>query len=147
MATQQEKIDYINEQVSTRGYAQEYQKICVEHDYDMIVKANDLTQHLLMKDRVLDRKTKELIFVAGLTLMRAPQWQIKQHIEVALALGATKEMVLEAIELTILGGGFVVFSHGLAAWTEAVGATGVAPTVEALDQFTAKLAKTHAQAG
>ena len=141
MATQQEKIDYINDQVSTRGYAQEYQNICIEHDYDMIVKANDLTQHLLMKDRVLDRKTKELIFIAGLTLLRAPIWQIKQHIAVAMTLGATKEMVLEAIELTILGGGMVVFSHGLVAWTEATGAKGVEPTVEALDQFKAKATK------
>lgn len=146
MATKQEKIDYLNEQVATRGYAQLYQKICVEHDFDMIVKANDLTQHLLMKDRVLDRKTKELIFIAGLTMMRAPEWQIKQHIEVAMALGASKEAILEAIELTILGGGFVVFSHGLKAWTEAVGATGIEPTVEALDQFKAKHAKAPASA-
>jgi 4-carboxymuconolactone decarboxylase len=141
MATRQEKVDYINHQVSTRGYAQEYQKICVEHDYDMIVKANDLTQEILMKDRTLDRKTKELVFIAGLTLLRAPQWQIKQHIEVAVALGATKEMILEVIELTILGGGFVVFQHGLFAWTEVFGATGVEPTVEALDQFKAKVTK------
>lgn len=146
MATKQEKIDYLNEQVATRGYAQEYQKICVEHDFDMIVKANDLTQHLLMKERVLDRKTKELIFIAGLTMTRAPEWQIKQHIEVAMALGATKEAILEAIELTILGGGFVVFSHGLKAWKEAVGATGIEPTVEALDQFKATHAKAHAPA-
>lgn len=146
MATEQEKIDYLNEQVATRGYAQDYQKICVEHDFDMIVKANDLTQHLLMKDRVLDRKTKELIFIVGLTMMRAPEWQIKQHIDVAMALGASKEAILEAIELTILGGGFVVFSHGLKAWKEAVGATGIEPTVEALDQFKATRATSHAPA-
>lgn len=138
MATNQEKVEYLNQQVATRGYAQHYQKVCVENDFDMIVKANELTQHILMKDRVLDRKTKELIFIAGLTLLRAPEWQIKQHIEVAMALGATKEGVLEAIELTILGGGFVVFSHGLKAWSEAVGATGIEPTVEALDKFKAQ---------
>ena len=135
MATKKQKVDYINQQVSTRGYAQDYQTMSIENDFDMIVTANDLTQHILMKDRVLDRKTKELIFIAGLTLLRAPIWQIKQHIEIAIALGATKEAVLESIELTILGGGFVVFSHGLVAWTEATGAKGVEPTLDALEAF------------
>lgn len=141
MATRQEKIDYINHQVSTRGYAQDYQKICVEQDFDMIVKANDLTQHILMKDRTLDRKTKELIFIAGLTLLRAPVWQIKQHIEVAVTLGATQQMILEVIELTILGGGFVVFQHGLLAWTEVFHPATVEPTVEALEKFKSNAAQ------
>lgn len=141
MATHQEKIDYLNQQVASRGYAQHYQKVCVEHDFDMLVKANDLTQHLLMKERVLDRKTKELIFIAALTMLRAPEWQIKQHIDVAMTLGASQEAVLEAIELTILGGGFVVFSHGLKAWSEAVGAKGIEPTVEALEQFKSRHAR------
>lgn len=141
MATQQDKQDYIDRMVSTRGYAQEYHKILVQNDYDVALKANALVEEVLLKDRLIDRKTKELIFIVGLTLLRAERRQIQDHIKVALALGISKEMILEAIELTFMGGGFIAFQHGLLAWQEITGAPRVEPTVDALEAFKAKAQK------
>ena len=137
MATQQEKQDYINKMVSTRGYAQEYHKILVQNDYDLALKANALVDEVFLKERLIDRKTKELIFIVGLTLLRADRRQIQDHIKVALALGVSKEMILEAIEMSIPGGGYVAFQHGLLAWQEITAAPRVEPTVDALEALKA----------
>lgn len=137
MATQQEKQEYIDRMVARRGYAQEYHKILVENDYDVALKANALVEEVLLKDRLIDRKTKELIFIVGLTLLRAERQQIQDHIKVALALGVSKEMILEAIELTFMGGGFIAVQHGVLAWQETVGAERVEPTVDALEAYRA----------
>ena len=137
MATQQEKQDYINKMVATRGYAQEYHKILVQNDYDLALKANALVDEVFLKERLIDRKTKELIFIVGLTLLRAERRQIQDHIKVALALGVSKEMILEAIEMSIPGGGYVAFQHGLLAWQEITGAPRVEPTVDALEALKA----------
>ena len=131
MATQAEKQAYINKMVSDRGYAQEYHQVLVENDFDLAVAANSLVDAVFLKERLIDRKTKELIFIVGLTLLRAEKKQIQDHIKVALALGISKEMILEAIELTLLGGGYVAFQHGIYAWREIVGAEGIKPTVNA----------------
>jgi 4-carboxymuconolactone decarboxylase len=138
MATQQEKQDYIDRMVSTRGYAQEYHKILVQNDYDVAVRANALVEEVLLKDRLLDRRTKELIFITGLTLLRAERRQIQDHIKVALALGISKEMILEAIELAFMGGGFIAVQAGVLAWQEVVGADRVEPTVDALEAYKAR---------
>ena len=137
MATQQEKQEYIDRMVARRGYAQEYHKILVQNDYDVALKANALVEEVLLKDRLIDRKTKELIFIVGLTLLRAERQQIQDHIKVALALGVSKEMILEAIELTFMGGGFIAVQHGVLAWQETVGAERVEPTVDALEAYRA----------
>ena len=137
MATQQEKQEYIDRMVARRGYAQEYHKILVQNDYDAALKANALVEEVLLKDRLIDRKTKELIFIVGLTLLRAERQQIQDHIKVALALGVSKEMILEAIELTFMGGGFIAVQHGVLAWQETVGAERVEPTVDALEAYRA----------
>lgn len=135
MTTQEDKQAYIDRMVSTRGYAQEYHKVLVQNDYEVAVKANALVEEVLLKDRLLDRKTKELIFIVGLTLLRAERRQIQDHIKVALALGVSKEMILEAIELSFMGGGFIAFQQGLLAWQEVVGADRVEPSVDALETF------------
>jgi 4-carboxymuconolactone decarboxylase len=138
MATQQEKQDYIDRMVSTRGYAQEYHKILVQNDYDVAVRANALVEEVLLKDRLLDRRTKELIFITGLTLLRAERRQIQDHIKVALALGISQEMILEAIELAFMGGGFIAVQAGVLAGQEVVGADRVEPTVDALEAYKAR---------
>jgi 4-carboxymuconolactone decarboxylase len=137
MATQQEKTDYINRMVSKRGYAQEYHKILVQNDYDVALKANALIEEIYLKERLIDRKTKELIFIAAQTALRADRRQIQDHIKVALALGVSKEMILEAIELAIPGAGYIAFQQGVLAWQEAVGAERAEPTVDALEAFKA----------
>ncbi len=63
--------------------------------------ANGLVEAAYLKERRLDRKTKELIFIVSLTVMRASKGPIQSHIRVALDLGLSKEEILEAIEIAL----------------------------------------------
>ncbi len=129
MATQEEKQAYVDEMVRKRGYVLDYHKVMSAHDFDVLQAANGLVEAAYLKERTLDRKTKELIFIVSLTVMRASKAQIQSHIRVALDLGLTKEEILEAIEISLPEAGVVAFQEGFEAWREVTGATGIEPTV------------------
>jgi 4-carboxymuconolactone decarboxylase len=133
MATQKEKQAYIDEMVRKRGYVLDYHKVMATQDYDVLQAANVLVDAAYLKDRRLDRKTKELIFIVSLTVMRASKGHIQSHIKVALDLGVSPEEILEAIEIALPEAGIVAFQHGFDAWREVTGAEGIEPTVEAFE--------------
>lgn len=129
----EEQQRYIDDMASSRGYVLDYHKVMVAHDFPTLQAANALVEAAYLKPRTLDRKTKELIFVVSLTVLRAPKGQIMSHIKVAMDLGATSQEILEAIEIALPEAGVVAFQDGFNAWKEAVGAKGVEPTVTAFD--------------
>ena len=131
MATQEEKQAYVDEMAEKRGYVLDYHKVMAEQDFEVLQAANDLIEAAYLKERRLDRKTKELLFIVSLTVMRASKTHIQSHIRVALDLGLSREEVLEAIEITLPEAGVVVFQEGFEAWREVTGAEGIEPTVEA----------------
>jgi 4-carboxymuconolactone decarboxylase len=131
MATREEKQAYIDQMAKERGYVLDYHKVMTEHDFDVLQAANGLVDAAYLKQRSLDRKTKELIFIVSLTVMRASKGHIQSHIRVALDLGVSKEEILEAIEITLPEAGVVVFQEGFEAWREVTDAEGIEPTVEA----------------
>jgi 4-carboxymuconolactone decarboxylase len=131
MATQEEKQDYIDQMVKERGYVLDYHKVMAKHDFDVLQAANGLVNAAYLEQRRLDRKTKELIFIVSLTVMRASKGHIQSHIRVALDLGVSKEEILEAIEIALPEAGIVAFQEGFEAWREVTGAEGIEPTVEA----------------
>ena len=131
MATREEKQAYIDEMVTKRGYVLDYHKVMTEHDFDVLQATDGLVNAAYLGQRRLDRKTKELIFIVSLTVMRASKGHIQSHIRVALDLGVSKEEILEAIEITLPEAGVVVFQEGFEAWREVTGAEGIEPTVEA----------------
>ena len=131
MATQEEKQAYIDEMAEKRGYVLDYHKVMAEQDFEVLQAANGLVNAAYLKERRLDRKTKELLFIISLTVMRASKSHIQSHIRVALDLGVSKEEILEAIEITLPEAGVVVFQEGFEAWREVTGAEGIEPTVEA----------------
>jgi 4-carboxymuconolactone decarboxylase len=131
MATQDEKQAYVDEMAEKRGYVLDYHKVMAEQDFEVLQAANGLIEAAYLKERRLDRKTKELLFIVSLTVMRASKKHIQSHIRVALDLGLSKEEVLEAIEITLPEAGVVVFQEGFEAWREVTGAEGIEPTVEA----------------
>lgn len=71
MATQDEKQTYIDQMASKRGYVLDYHKVMAEQDYDVLQAANGLVDAAYLSQRTLDRKTKELLFILSLTVMRA----------------------------------------------------------------------------
>ena len=133
MTSQEEKQAYINEMVEKRGYVLDYHKVMAAQDYDVLQAANGLVSAAYLKERRLDRKTKELIFIVSLTVMRASKGHIQSHIKVALNLGVSKEEILEAIEIALPEAGIVAFQEGFDAWREVTGAEGIEPTVEAFE--------------
>ncbi len=129
MATQDEKQTYIDQMASKRGYVLDYHKVMAEQDYDVLQAANGLVDAAYLSQRTLDRKTKELLFILSLTVMRATKGHIVSHIRVALDLGLTPQEILEAIEIALPEAGIVAFQVGFDAWREVVGASGIEPSV------------------
>lgn len=131
MTTQDEKQAYIDDMARTRGYVLDYHKVMAKHDYDVLTATNGLVSAAYLEQRTLDRRTKELIFIVSLTVIRASKGHIQSHIRVALDLGVTPQEILEAIEIALPEAGIVAFQVGFDAWREVVGADGLEPTVAA----------------
>lgn len=129
MATEDEKQAYVDDMVRSRGYVLDYHKIMAKQDYDVLQATNGLVNAAYLDQRTLDRRTKELIFIVSLTVMRASKGHIQSHIRVALDLGLSEREILEAIEIALPEAGIVAFQTGFDAWREVVGAQGIEPTV------------------
>lgn len=133
MATQEEKQSYVDDMARKRGYVLEFHKVMAKHDFDALQATNNLVEAAYLKERRLDRRTKELIFIVSLTVMQASKGHIASHIRVALDLGLSKEEILEAMEIAIPEAGIVAFQTGFEAWREVTGADGIEPTVEVFE--------------
>ncbi|MFG2727820.1 carboxymuconolactone decarboxylase family protein [Streptomyces canus] len=131
--TVQDPQAYIDEMARTRGYVLDYHKIMAKQDFDVLHATNNLVGAAYLEQRTLDRKTKELIFIVSLTVMRASKGHIQSHIRVALDLGLSPREILEAIEISLPEAGIVAFQTGFEAWREVVDADGLEPTVEVFD--------------
>lgn len=120
---------YIDEMAAARGYVLDYHKQMAAADFPVLQAANHLVSAAYLDQRSLDRRTKELIFVTSLTVLRAAKGHIQSHIRVALDLGVTPREVLEAIEIALPEAGIVAFQAGFEAWAEVVGVQGIEPRV------------------
>lgn len=129
MAEDDERQAYINEMARARGYVLDYHKVMAQADFPVLQKANELIASVYLAPRQLDRRTKELLFVASLTVMRAGKGHIQSHIRAALDLGVTPQEILEAIEIALPEAGVVAFQAGFEAWREIVGVPGIEPTI------------------
>jgi len=133
MATQEEKQAYIDDMARRRGYVLGYHKGMAAADFEVLKAADALVGAVYTTQRHLDRKTKELVFCATLTVMRAGKGQLQSHIRAALQHGASPEEVLEAIEIALPEAGVVAFQAGFEAWREVVGVEGIEPSVQVFD--------------
>jgi 4-carboxymuconolactone decarboxylase len=105
----------------------DYQKVLAAHDPAMLRILDRVPEEVYAKERSLDGKTKELITIVAMTTLKAPDYALKDHMRKALSFGASKEEILEAIELIIPVVGMPTFEHGLMAWADVVGAKGLDP--------------------
>lgn len=124
---------YIDDMAAKRGYVLNYHKVMAKADFPVLQAANGLVTAAYLDQRTLDRKTKELIFIVSLTVMRASKGHIQSHIRVALDLGVTSTEILEAIEISLPEAGIVAFQTGFEAWQEVVEAEGIQPSVSVHD--------------
>lgn len=126
--------EYVDTMARERGYVLDYHKVMAKHDLPVLEAANGLVRSAYLAPRLLDAKTKELLFVLSLTVLRGPAPQLRSHIKLAQDLGASDQEILEAIEIALPEAGVVAFQHGFEAWCDAVGAEGLEPTVAVHDE-------------
>ena len=116
---------YVADMIRRRGYALEYHRVLAKHDLPVLKAADNLVAAAYLNQRLLDRKTKELLFVLSLTVLRSDPKHIASHIRVAMDAGASPQEILEAIEIALPEAGVVAFQHGFEVWREVVGADAV----------------------
>ncbi len=119
---------YVDDMVRRRGYVLDYHRVMAKQDFPVLQAANRLVSAAYLDQRTLDRKTKELLFVLSLTVLRGGREHIASHIRVAVEVGATPTEILEAIEIALPEAGVVAFQHGFDVWREVVGADGIDPS-------------------
>lgn len=125
-----EAQNYIDDMATKRGYVLDYHKVMAAADFPVLKAANHAVSAAYLDQRSLDRRTKELLFILSLTVMRAPLPQIRSHIQVALDLGVPPTEILEAIEISLPEAGIVAFQWGVEAWQSVVGIAPLEPRVQ-----------------
>lgn len=104
-----------------RGYSLEMHRIMAEVDREWAVKYNEFIQATYTGQRLLDRKTKELLQIVVEAALKADVEQIQAHVRVALDVGATPREILEALQAVIAPMGALAFRRGLQAWAAETG--------------------------
>jgi 4-carboxymuconolactone decarboxylase len=113
-----ERETFLDEMIAQRGYVRDFHKVLVAEDLDFMRAVNGLMEAGYMRQRTLEQKTKELIFIGILVGNGAGKEHIRTHMEAAKRAGATKTEVLEALELTVSPCGVPRFLAGYEVWTE-----------------------------
>ncbi|RYE41073.1 MAG: carboxymuconolactone decarboxylase family protein [Hyphomicrobiales bacterium] len=126
--------DYVDHIAKQRGFVLPYHKWMARADLKVLNAANALATATVLEQRLLDAKTKELLFILSLTVLRADPDHIATHIRRGLALGLDSQEILEAIELALPEAGVVAFQHGFQVWAEVVGLVGIEPSAAALEE-------------
>jgi alkylhydroperoxidase/carboxymuconolactone decarboxylase family protein YurZ len=124
MPTDQEKVDYLNEIVRTRGYAHGSHRLLANHDLDALKAVNDVTLVNYIPARSLGEADKELVLVGAFTALRSAPVIIRTHVQKSLKAGADLRQSLATIELTLLEAGRSALDAGLGAWHEVAAAAG-----------------------
>ena len=112
---------FLEEAQADRGYSLEMHRIMAEADLEWAKKYNEFIDATYTGQRLLDRKTKELLQVAVEAALRADVEQIQAHVRVALREGATPREILEALQAVIMPMGALAFRRGVQAWAAETG--------------------------
>ena len=115
------KEEMLKQMAEDRGYTLEMHRIMAEVDMEWVTSYNQFIRATYTGQRLLDRKTKELLQVAVEAALKADVDQIQAHIHVAIQEGATPMEVLEAMQCVIMPMGALAFRRGLQAWSAETG--------------------------
>ena len=123
-----ERQAFVDKMYRDRGYILDFHKVMAAEDFDFLKAYNQLIEAGYTKQRALDAKTKELIYAVILTAVKASVDHIKTHIKLALDYGASKQEVLEALEICLPGASVPAFMIGFEAWKQVVSPDRVEPS-------------------
>lgn len=99
-----------------RGYALPLHSVLAAEDPAVLAAYEGMMNALYLKGRRLDGRTKELVYVAALVALGAPEAHVRAHMERAKREGAAPEEILEALELLIPAAGVARASVGFEIW-------------------------------
>jgi 4-carboxymuconolactone decarboxylase len=119
--TQEEAQALLADTHRTRGYTLEMPRIMASADLEWMKKYAAFIDATYTGQRLLDRKTKELLQIVVETALRADVEQIRAHVRLALNEGATPREILESLEAVIAPMGALAFRRGLQAWAAETG--------------------------
>ena len=119
MSTNEEKKTYLEKMYRDRGYILDFHKTMVTADFDWVKAYDPLVIATYTGQRLLSRKTKELLQIVTLTALRAEVEHIQAHIELALKEGTSPAEILEALQTVVMPMGMLSFRQGLKAWANA----------------------------
>jgi len=119
--TMEDARAYLREMHQKRGYTLEMHRIMAAADLEWAKKYGDFIEATYTGQRILDRKTKELLQIVVEAALRADVEQIQLHVRLALREGATPQEILEALEAVIAPMGALAFRRGLQAWAAETG--------------------------
>ena len=119
--TQDDARAFLEEMHRKRGYTLEMHRIMAFADLEWLKKYTAFLEVTYTNQRLLDRKTKELLQIVVETALRADTEQIRAHVRIALNEGATPVEILEALEAVIAPMGALAFRRGLQAWAAETG--------------------------
>ncbi len=120
MATEDAQ-SFLQRAQQSRGYTLEMHRIMAAADLDWAKKYNEFIEASYTGQRLLDRKTKELLQIVVEAALRADVEQIQAHVRVALREGATPQEILEALQAVIAPMGALAFRRGVQAWAAETG--------------------------
>ena len=124
--TTEEVEAYLKKAHESRGYTLEMHRIMASADLEWAKKYGEFIEATYTGQRLLDRKTKELLQIVVEAALRADVGQIQAHVRVALEEGATPREILEALQAVIAPMGALAFRRGVQAWAAETGIEPVA---------------------
>lgn len=111
----------LDEMRRQRGYELDMHRIMAAEDPEWVAKYGAFIEATYTGQRLLDRKTKELLQIVVEAALRADVDQIQAHVRVALREGATPREILEALQAVIMPMGGLAFRRGVQAWAAETG--------------------------
>src|SRR5215468_2248311 len=112
---------FLEEMHRKRGYTLEMHRVMASADLEWLKRYTAFLEATYTNQRLLDRKTKELLQIVVETALRADVEQIRAHIRLALNEGATAREILEALQAVIAPMGALAFRRGIQAWAAETG--------------------------
>jgi 4-carboxymuconolactone decarboxylase len=101
-----------------RGYILEMHRVLAEADPEFLREYDAFVSRAYLGTDTLDRRTKELVYVAVLVSLAAPREHIIAHMKAGLNAGLAPIDLLELLELILPPAGVPRFIEGIAAWRE-----------------------------
>jgi 4-carboxymuconolactone decarboxylase len=125
-----ERSAYLAKMKAQRGYILDFHQVLAAEDLPFMRALNELMEVAYRSQRTLDRKTKELVFIGTLVGLGAAKEHIRNHMEAAKRCGATKQEVLEVLEMSVNPCGVPKFLVGYEVWKDLFEVERIEPSPE-----------------